>query len=160
MSHFGRYFFAPPFNHPILSHNSQCVLLTHRSVAAVNADFELSPTYPMQFIMPTSFLQQGEGGCLPSRGHASKPSRHTETQHGRPISGSPTPTQTYRPSACIKQLASFRSNRRFPIVCWKSPANGLTLMRSSQPMVGFLGARCSFMNDFRKVRYRLCFFTN
>ncbi|KAG0228751.1 hypothetical protein BGX31_006464 [Mortierella sp. GBA43] len=111
------------------------------SVAAVNADFELSPTYPMQFIMPTSFLQQGEGGCWPSRGHTSKPSRHTGTQHGRPISGSPIPTQSYRPSACIKQLASFRSNRRFPIVCWKSPANGLTLMRSSQPMVGFLGAR-------------------
>jgi hypothetical protein len=41
----------------------------------------------------------------------------------------------------MKQLVAFRSNRRFPIVCWRSPKTGHVLMRSSQPMVGFLGAR-------------------
>ncbi|KAG0097737.1 hypothetical protein BGZ93_002086 [Podila epicladia] len=41
----------------------------------------------------------------------------------------------------LQKLVSFRSNARFPMISWKSPRSGLMLMRCSQPMVGFLGAR-------------------
>lgn len=41
----------------------------------------------------------------------------------------------------LQKLVSFRSNARFPMISWKSPRSGLMLMRSSQPMVGLLGAR-------------------
>lgn len=132
----------------IFAHNF-IFLPMFRSVATVNADFELSPTYPKRFIMPTSFLQQG--GSFPLTEHAAKGiaqpvSRYSGSHQNSPISGSPNLTRFYGPNACIKELASFRSSKRFPIVCWRSPANGLVLMRSSQPMVGFLGTRCSATN--------------
>lgn len=113
-----------------------------RSVATVNADFELSPTYPKRFIMPTSFLKQG--GSSPLTEHTVKSISQTSSRYsGSRQDISPNMARSYGPNACIKELASFRSSKRFPIVCWRSPANGLVLMRSSQPMVGFLGARCS-----------------
>lgn len=125
------------------------LLLARRSVATLNEDFELSPTYPKHFIMPTGFLQQG--GSFPLRDHTVKgastaASRYTGSQHEVSNPGSPSSIQSYGSNACIKQMASFRSNKRFPIVCWRSPANGLVLMRSSQPMVGFLGTRCDATN--------------
>ncbi|KAF9578790.1 hypothetical protein BGW38_005244, partial [Lunasporangiospora selenospora] len=89
------------------------------SIAHVNSDFGLSPTYPEWFIMPAIFLQQiGE----------SERAAHDQTQGPRN-------------NAFLKQLCNFRSNGRFPLLCWKAPDSGLVIMRSAQPMVGFLGSR-------------------
>ncbi|KAF8982117.1 Myotubularin- protein 3 [Entomortierella lignicola] len=92
------------------------------SVANLNEDFELSPTYPERFIMPNSFLD------TPIAAHSQQSSAFNMAQ----LSNS---------SACIKQLAAYRASKRFPLVCWKTPEAGLVLMRSSQPMVGFRGTR-------------------
>ena len=45
------------------------------------------------------------------------------------------------PDDVIKDAAGFRSLRRFPAVCWRHPANGSVLCRSSQPHVGFFNWR-------------------
>ncbi|CAO3566793.1 unnamed protein product [Mortierella alpina] len=106
------------------------------SVARINAGFSLSPTYPERFIMPSSFLASGAGSHsspplptnLPCTSSGSPPSRSSMQQE--------EDTDIY-----LSQLADFRSSKRFPVICWKSPDSGLVLLRSSQPMVGFLGAR-------------------
>ncbi|KAF9995630.1 hypothetical protein BGZ79_010688 [Entomortierella chlamydospora] len=102
---------------------------TQWSVVNLNEDFELSPTYPERFIMPNAFLDSGND------------LRHPGTRYSSQQDYTSSSPQPDSPSACIKQLVAFRSNKRFPIVCWKSPETGLILMRSSQPMVGFLGSR-------------------
>ncbi|KAF9366852.1 hypothetical protein BGX34_003952 [Mortierella sp. NVP85] len=73
------------------------------SVATLNEDFELSPTYPKHFIMPTGFLQQG--GSFPLRDHTVKgastaASRYTGSQHEISTPGSPGSIQSYGSNAC------------------------------------------------------------
>ncbi|KAG0068991.1 Myotubularin- protein 3 [Linnemannia elongata] len=126
------------------------------TVAHVNADYELSPTYPERFIMPAAFLgldtkpfSNSQTTGLPPKtgfrpqGQSSGPNAHNQyppVPHRYPPT-QPSLSQPEDSDACLRQLAAFRSNRRFPIICWKAPDSGLVLMRSAQPMVGFLGAR-------------------
>ena len=105
-----------------------------RCIASINVGFDLSPTYPERFVMPTCFLASGFNSARAS--HRSNPAKW---HHSMAVSPPITLDESTR--ACLQQLTSFRSNKRFPVVCWKSPDSGLVLMRSSQPMVGFLGAR-------------------
>lgn len=42
----------------------------------------------------------------------------------------------------IKEVAQFRSMRRFPSVVWRSKINGCVIARCSQPEVGWFGWRC------------------
>ncbi|KAF9180589.1 Myotubularin- protein 3 [Haplosporangium sp. Z 767] len=113
------------------------------TVAHVNADYELSPTYPQRFVMPANFLDQGKGnmsvdqlGRIMAQHHRSESDPHQNA-----LTGSVNMESEDISGACLRQLVAFRSNKRFPIVCWKSLDSGLVLMRSSQPMVGLLGAR-------------------
>ncbi|KAG9064591.1 hypothetical protein KI688_002849 [Linnemannia hyalina] len=126
------------------------------TVAHVNADYELSPTYPEGFIMPAAFLgldtkpySNSQTTRLPPKtgfrpqGQSAGPNAHTQyppAPHRYPPA-QPSLLQPEDSDACLRQLAAFRSNKRFPIICWKAPDSGLVLMRSAQPMVGFLGAR-------------------
>ncbi|KAF9572337.1 hypothetical protein EC968_009990 [Mortierella alpina] len=108
------------------------------SVACVNAGFSLSPTYPERFIMPSSFLSSGASG------HASSPSpptTHLSHASSASLHSGSLIQQEEDIDICLTQLAAFRSSKRFPVISWKSPESGLVLLRSSQPMVGFLGAR-------------------
>ncbi|KAK3837612.1 MAG: protein-tyrosine phosphatase-like protein [Linnemannia elongata] len=126
------------------------------TVAHVNADYELSPTYPERFIMPAAFLgldtkpySNSQTTGLPPKtgfrpqGQSAGPNAHSQyppAPHRYPPT-QPSLSQPEDSDACLRQLAAFRSNKRFPIICWKAPDSGLVLMRSAQPMVGFLGAR-------------------
>ncbi|KAG0202628.1 Myotubularin- protein 3 [Mortierella sp. NVP41] len=124
------------------------------AIAHLNGDYELSPTYPERFIMPAAFLG------LDTKPYSNSQTTGLPPKTGFRMQGQTTGSYTHRqypPSphyppgpltqqpmdsdACLRQLAAFRSNKRFPIVCWKAPDSGLVLMRSGQPMVGFLGAR-------------------
>ncbi|KAF9126881.1 Myotubularin- protein 3 [Mortierella sp. 14UC] len=130
------------------------------TVAHVNADYEFSPTYPERFIMPAGFLgldtkpysNSQATGLPPKTGF--RPQQHQQQPQGSNVHHHQYPPAPHRypptqPSlsqpedsdACLRQLAAFRSNKRFPLICWKAPDSGLVLMRSAQPMVGFLGAR-------------------
>ncbi|GJJ74924.1 hypothetical protein EMPS_07282 [Entomortierella parvispora] len=105
-------------------------------VADINADFELSPTYPEQVIMPTCFLTSGSNNLRAHDRHSDP----TKSSHGN-RAGPAYIALDETARTCLQQLTNFRSNKRFPVLCWRSPDSGLVLMRSSQPMVGFLGAR-------------------
>ncbi|KAF8938627.1 hypothetical protein BGZ47_008483 [Haplosporangium gracile] len=126
------------------------------TVAHVNADYELSPTYPERFIMPATFLgldtkpySNSQTTGLPPKtgfrpqGQSAGPNPHHQypPASNRYPPAQPFLSQPEDSDACLRQLAAFRSNKRFPIICWKAPDSGLVLMRSAQPMVGFLGAR-------------------
>lgn len=41
----------------------------------------------------------------------------------------------------LEAVASFRYSKRVPAVCWRSQKNGCVILRSSQPVVGWLGWR-------------------
>ncbi|KAL1529335.1 hypothetical protein AB1Y20_000289 [Prymnesium parvum] len=43
----------------------------------------------------------------------------------------------------IARAAEFRSNRRFPVLCWKDPSSSAVICRSSQPKVGVSMSRNS-----------------
>ncbi|KAF9948973.1 Myotubularin- protein 3 [Mortierella alpina] len=107
------------------------------SVARINAGFGLSPTYPERFIMPSSFLANGTSSHSPTPG----PTHHPQRASPASLQSASSMEQEEDTDICLSQLAGFRSSKRFPIICWKSPESGLVLLRSSQPMVGFLGAR-------------------
>ncbi|KAG9326465.1 hypothetical protein KVV02_001644 [Mortierella alpina] len=106
------------------------------SVARINAGFSLSPTYPERFIMPSSFLASGTSSLSSSPGLT-----HLQCTTSASSQSGSSMQQEEDTDICLSQLAGFRSSKRFPVICWKSPESGLVLLRSSQPMVGFLGAR-------------------
>ncbi|CAG8528155.1 5988_t:CDS:2 [Paraglomus brasilianum] len=122
-------------------------------ISTVNEDFTLSPTYPQDFIFPTLLLKQTasssdtvtamQGTSLRStplsNSIAVSPSfRSTVLPESTSASISSNQTETDSLSF-FKSLCRFRSRGRFPILCWKQ--NRTVLMRSGQPMVGFLGTR-------------------
>ncbi|KAF9920011.1 hypothetical protein FBU30_010268 [Linnemannia zychae] len=116
------------------------------TIADINLNYELSPTYPEQFIMPVAFLGLDDRPNTNSQvtGLPSKARIQLSGYSQDPNPYPPPQTSSLQPresDAFIRQLVIFRSNKRFPIICWKAPSNGLILMRSAQPMVGLLGAR-------------------
>ncbi|CAG8448997.1 10016_t:CDS:2, partial [Ambispora leptoticha] len=90
-------------------------------IASVNDDFTLSPTYPQDFILPSKILKAAS-------------STDSDSSENPPISVASQPTSMF-----FRNLARFRSRGRFPVICWKKGLH--VLMRSGQPMTGFLGTR-------------------
>ncbi|CAG8548601.1 5113_t:CDS:2 [Acaulospora morrowiae] len=90
-------------------------------IASVNDDFSLSPTYPQELVIPSQILKKG-------------PSIDSDSS-----SSSVSSDTSLNTSAFFRNLARFRFRGRFPAICWKKGHN--ILMRSGQPMAGFLGSR-------------------
>ncbi|KAG9291047.1 hypothetical protein G9A89_012919 [Geosiphon pyriformis] len=95
-------------------------------IASVNDDFSLSPTYPQDFILPSKILKTASSTELDI------------TQNSFPGLNLNSPI-SQPPSMFFRNLARFRSRGRFPVICWKKGHH--VLMRSGQPMTGFLGSR-------------------
>ncbi|CAG8435446.1 9144_t:CDS:2 [Ambispora gerdemannii] len=92
-------------------------------IASVNDDFTLSPTYPQDFILPSKILKTSS---------VDSDSSQSPSYPGTSVASQPT-------SIFFRNLARFRSRARFPVICWKKGLH--VLMRSGQPMTGFLGSR-------------------
>ncbi|KAG0350637.1 hypothetical protein BG005_009825 [Podila minutissima] len=112
----------------------------HWSVEDINMNFQLSPTTPTDnnrhsMPAPPPPLRNRITGELPPGPHCYY-SGVERTVMSVPRIDSPEARKDR-----LQKLVSFRSNARFPMISWKSPRSGLMLMRCSQPMVGFLGAR-------------------
>ncbi|CAG8506618.1 9718_t:CDS:2, partial [Scutellospora calospora] len=105
-------------------------------IASINEDFSVSPTYPQDFILPTQILKETLSNLNSSSTGSDLSNVSIESQ---PTVGSQATSELQSSSAFFENLAKFRSRGRFPIICWKKGHN--VLMRSGQPMVGFLGSR-------------------
>ncbi|CAG8448977.1 18448_t:CDS:2 [Racocetra fulgida] len=99
-------------------------------------DFSISPTYPQDFILPTQVLKETLANLNSSSTCSNLSNTSLESQ---PTAGSQTTSESQSGSSFFENLAKFRSRGRFPVICWKKGHN--VLMRSGQPMVGFLGSR-------------------
>ncbi|CAG8717576.1 27015_t:CDS:2 [Gigaspora margarita] len=100
------------------------------------AGLKVSPTYPQDFILPTQLLKETLTNLNSSSTYSNLSNASIETQ---PTVSSQATSDSQSGSAFFENLAKFRSRGRFPIICWKKGHN--VLMRSGQPMVGFLGSR-------------------
>ncbi|CAG8597722.1 3149_t:CDS:2, partial [Gigaspora rosea] len=98
--------------------------------------FGVSPTYPQDFILPTQILKETLTNLNSSSTYSNLSNASIETQ---PTVSSQATSDSQSGSAFFENLAKFRSRGRFPVICWKKGHN--VLMRSGQPMVGFLGSR-------------------
>ncbi|KAF0478685.1 myotubularin-related protein 3 isoform X1 [Gigaspora margarita] len=105
-------------------------------IASINDDFSVSPTYPQDFILPTQLLKETLTNLNSSSTYSNLSNASIETQ---PTVSSQATSDSQSGSAFFENLAKFRSRGRFPVICWKKGHN--VLMRSGQPMVGFLGSR-------------------
>ncbi|CAG8671869.1 16661_t:CDS:2, partial [Dentiscutata heterogama] len=105
-------------------------------IASINEDFSVSPTYPQDFILPTQILKETLTNLNSSSTYSNLSNASIESQ---PTTSSQSTSESQSGSAFFENLAKFRSRGRFPIICWKKGHN--VLMRSGQPMVGFLGSR-------------------
>ncbi|KXS13242.1 phosphatases II [Gonapodya prolifera JEL478] len=93
----------------------------------VNHSFNAIPTYPPSLPLPSTLASV----LLPP----------SSPQFPFPRSTHPsTPSIPPTPSPSLGNLASFRSRSRVPSLSWAAP--GRAILRSSQPLVGMLGARC------------------
>ncbi|CAG8833397.1 33527_t:CDS:2, partial [Racocetra persica] len=124
-----RYRIQKEFERMQMNKNSWCI-------ESINEDFSISPTYPQDFILPTQVLKETLANLNSSSTCSNLSNTSLESQ---PTAGSQTTSESQSGSSFFENLAKFRSRGRFPVICWKKGHN--VLMRSGQPMVGFLGSR-------------------
>ncbi|KAJ3036249.1 hypothetical protein HDV00_002963 [Rhizophlyctis rosea] len=111
-------------------------------LTGANESFDLSPTYGQYHIIPKNYIQPlsptSRSLAIPDASHglAYPPPRRP---HSPAIT---TPSISHdRQRSAIHIIASYRTKRRFPSVCWKNPAFHQVLIRSSQPKTGLLRTR-------------------
>lgn len=56
----------------------------------------------------------------------------------------------------LNNVAGFRYSRRIPVVVWRSKDNGCVILRSSQPIVGWLGYRNDKDEKMLKIILKIC----